>query len=310
MIGLNEDQRQFFETSRAFSENELAPIMQELDMKESDLPRPVLEKAAQLGFGGIYTSTKYGGTGLNRLDASLIFEALSAGDVSTTAYISIHNMCAWMIDAFGSTKLKETYLPDIVKMKSLASYCLTEPGAGSDAASLSSTAKLDGQDYILSGSKAFISGGGQSDIYIVMARDSATANNSISCFLIDARENPKGLSFGKKEKKLGWNSQPTRAVIFDQVRIPKERLVGTPGHGFKYALAGLDGGRINIASCSLGGAHSALAESLEYVSVRKQFGKALQEFQVSSPIFLVDILFRISSAYFTICNSAKTILVY
>ncbi|KAI9217056.1 acyl-CoA dehydrogenase/oxidase [Blastocladiella britannica] len=279
-IGLNEDQQQFFDVTRAFAATELAPRMQELDLKEGDMPHDVLQKAAELGFGSIYVSAKNGGSGLSRTDASLIFEALSAGDVSIAAYISIHNMCAWMIDAFASQELKDEYLPQLVNMSTLASYCLTEPGAGSDAGSLATTAKRDGNDYILNGSKAFISAAGQSDVYVVMARTGAADSGAagISAFLVDRRQ-VKGLSFGKKEAKMGWNAQPTRAVIMEDVRVPASRLIGEVGKGFTYAMKGLDGGRVNIASCSLGGAHAALTAAVDHAQVRKQFGKPIAAFQ-------------------------------
>ncbi|KNE58441.1 hypothetical protein AMAG_04012 [Allomyces macrogynus ATCC 38327] len=305
-VGLNEDQKQFFEMSRAFANAELAPRMQELDILETDLPRDTLKKAAELGFGGIYVDPEFGGSGLTRLDASLIFEALSTGDISTTAYITIHNMCAWMLDSFGSQELKAKYLPALTSMDLLASYCLTEPGAGSDAASLMTTAKRDGDEYILNGTKAFISGGGQSDIYIVMARTGAPGSGAsgISTFLIDRRETKSGLSFGKKEQKMGWNSQPTRAVIMEDVRVPATHMIGTEGHGFRYAMKGLDGGRINIASCSLGGALAAVEAGMEHVTVRKQFGKPIAAFQ-NAQFKLADMATELASARLLVRQAAS-----
>ncbi|ORZ39486.1 acyl-CoA dehydrogenase/oxidase, partial [Catenaria anguillulae PL171] len=282
-IGLDDDQKAFFQVSRDFAKAELAPRMLELDAKETDMPHDVLKRAADLGFGAIYVNSESGGSGLTRTDASLIFEALSTGDVSIAAYISIHNMCAWMIDSFASQELKDKYLPSMITMDRLASYCLTEPGAGSDAGNLGTMAKRDGEDYVLNGSKAFISGAGQSDIYVVMARTGAPGSGpkGITAFLIDAQDPvmKKGLSFGKKEAKMGWNAQPTRAVNMDNVRVPASHVIGEVGSGFKYAMKGLDGGRVNIASCSLGGAQAALEAAIEHVGVRKQFGKPLASFQ-------------------------------
>ena len=253
--------------------------MQQLDEKQEDLPHSVLKEAAQLGFGGIYVNDKYGGSNLSRLDASLIFEGLSQHDVSTTAYISIHNMVAYMIDHFGNEHQKGKLLPELCSMNKLASYCLTEPGSGSDAASLSTTATLEGNNYVLNGSKAFISGAGQSDIYLVMARTGDASAKGISCFIVD--KHAKGIHFGKKEKKLGWNSQPTRAITFDQCQVPKENLLGKLGQGFKIAMQGLDGGRINIASCSLGGAYGALSDTIDYIKDRKQFKQPIINYQNS-----------------------------
>ncbi|KAL1915094.1 uncharacterized protein VTP21DRAFT_7575 [Calcarisporiella thermophila] len=275
-IGLTEEQKEYQNIARSFADKELAPRMQEWDEKE-DMPVDVLKKGAELGFGGVYCKEDFGGTNLSRLETSIIFEALSTGCVSTTAYISIHNMAAWMIDTFGNEEQRAKYLPDLIAMNTLASYCLTEPGAGSDAASLATTAKKVGKHYILNGSKAFISGGGLSNVYLVMARTGQEGPKGISCFIVE--KGFPGLSFGAKEKKLGWNSQPTRAVIMEDCQVPEENLLGGEGRGFNIAMRGLNGGRINIASCSLGGAQASMEQVLEHVQVRKQFAKTLATFQ-------------------------------
>ncbi|KAG2372663.1 hypothetical protein C9374_013671 [Naegleria lovaniensis] len=270
-------------TNKHFQEH----IVSEWDRNKT-FPMETLREAAQLGFGGIYVSTDYGGTGLSRLDASIIFEQLAKGDVSTTAYLTIHNMCCWMIDQYGTPQQKERYLPALCSMEKFASYCLTEPNSGSDAASLRTRAVLseDGESYVLNGEKAFISGGGSSDVYLVMAKVSNGTSSSkkeessadaITCFIIE--KNTPGLSFGKNEVKLGWNTQPTRAVIMDNVKVKKENILGEIGQGFKIAMQGLDGGRINIATCSVGGAQQCMNMAGEYLHTRKQFGKPLSNFQ-------------------------------
>lgn len=245
--------------------------------EEEIFPVDTLKKAGELGFGAIYCREESGGTGLNRQDASVIFEALSQGCVSTTAYISIHNMCAWMIDEFGNKELSQKWIPQLSTMEKLASYCLTEPNHGSDAANLSTTAKQVGDKFILNGSKAFISGGGDTDVYIVMCRTGEQGPKGISCMLVE--KGSPGLAFGKKEKKVGWNSQPTRAVIFEDCEVPASNLIGELGDGFKIAMRGLNGGRINIASCSLGAAQSSIELARDHLKVRKQFGKTLDSFQ-------------------------------
>uniref|UniRef100_I3JYS3 short-chain 2-methylacyl-CoA dehydrogenase n=1 Tax=Oreochromis niloticus TaxID=8128 RepID=I3JYS3_ORENI len=242
----------------------MAPHMAEWDQKEI-FPVETMRKAAQLGFGGIYVQPDVGGSGLSRLDTSIIFEALSTGCVSTTAYISIHNMCAWMIDSYGNKEQREKFCPDLCSMEKFASYCLTEPGSGSDAASLLTSAQRKGDHYILNGSKAFISGGGDTDVYVVMCRTGG--------------KGPKGISFGKKEKKVGWNSQPTRAVIFEDCAVPVANRLGEEGQGFNIAMKGLNGGRINIASCSLGAAHASVQLARDHLLVRKQFGETLSNNQ-------------------------------
>ncbi|KAF6022473.1 ACAD8 [Bugula neritina] len=274
--GLTNEQKLIFETAKDFATNEMEPKMKLWD-EEEIFPRDVLQNAAQLGFGAIYCKEDYGGTGLGRLDASIIFEALSTGCVSTTAYISIHNMCAWMIDTFGTKELREKHLPSLASMERFASYCLTEPGSGSDAASISTSAVRKGDKYILNGSKAFISGGGESDVYLVMCRTGDSGPKGISCVLVE--NGSPGLSFGAKEKKVGWNSQPTRAVIFEDCEVPVSNLIGKEGQGFNIAMDGLNGGRINIASCSLGAAHRSIELARDHVLVRKQFNRTLDSFQ-------------------------------
>jgi alkylation response protein AidB-like acyl-CoA dehydrogenase len=273
---LSDDQRAIQEAAEAFAQAELAPHSAEWD-EQKHFPVDVMRQAAGLGFAGIYVREDVGGSGLGRLDAALIFEALSAGDVATAAFLSIHNMCAWMIDRFGSEELRKAYLPRLVTMELIASYCLTEPGSGSDAAALRTKAVRDGDDYVLNGSKAFISGAGVSDLYVVMVRTGEDGPKGISTVIVE--KGAPGLSFGAPERKMGWNSQPTAIVNFDNVRIPVSNRVGEEGQGFTFAMKGLDGGRVNIASCSLGGARLALDTAREYLKTRKQFGKALSEFQ-------------------------------
>lgn len=281
--GLNEDESSFYELADQFAQKELAPNMLHWDEHEY-FPVEAIRAAAALGFGAIYCKEEFGGTGLGRIEASVIFEALSKGCVSTTAFLSIHNMCVWMIDTFGNTIQKEEWMPQLTTCEKLASYCLTEPGAGSDAASLMTTAKRDGDSYILNGSKAFISGGGDTDFYVVMVRTGVDGPKGISCIVVE--KGTKGLSFGKKEQKVGWNSQPTRAVIFEDCIVPAKNIIGNIGQGFNIAMKGLNGGRVNIASCSLGGAQGALEAAIEHASIRKQFGSPLTQFQ--------DIQFKIA----------------
>jgi alkylation response protein AidB-like acyl-CoA dehydrogenase len=275
-FALTDDQRAIQDAARAFAEAELAPHSAEWD-ETKHFPVDVMRHAAEMGFCGIYTGEEHGGMALGRVEAALIFEELSRGDVSTAAFISIHNMATWMIDSFGSADLRARYVPSLVTMGKIASYCLTEPGSGSDAAAMRTTARLDGDEWVLNGSKAFISGAGTSDVYVVMARTGEPGAKGISAFVVDL--GTPGLSFGAQEKKMGWNSQPTAIVSFDDCRIPAANLLGKDGDGFRYAMMGLDGGRLNIAACSLGGARLALETAQDYVSTRKQFGKALAEFQ-------------------------------
>ena len=273
---LSEEQRAFQATARTFARDVMMPKAREWDEGEI-FPVMALRQAAALGFGGIYVKDDVGGSALSRLDAALIFEELAQGCTSTAAYISIHNMAAWMIDAFGSQELRKRFLPKLCTMEHFASYCLTEPDAGSDAASLSTRARRDGEDYILEGAKAFISGGGVSDIYVVMARTGETGSRGISCIVVE--KGTLGLSFGKQEKKLGWKSQPTAMVMFENCRVPVANRVGSEGQGFKIAMAGLDGGRLNIGACSIGGAQFCLDRTVEYMKERKQFGSRLADFQ-------------------------------
>ena len=275
-FALTEDQRAIQDAARAFAEAELAPHSAEWD-ETKHFPVDVMRQAAEMGFCGIYTGEEHGGMALGRVESAVIFEELSRGDVSTAAFISIHNMATWMIDSVGSAELRARYVPQLVTMEKIASYCLTEPGSGSDAAALRTTAVRDGDHYVLNGSKAFISGAGTSDVYVVMARTGTDGPKGISTFVVD--KDAPGLSFGGQERKMGWNSQPTAIVQFDDCRVPAANLLGEEGAGFRYALAGLDGGRLNIAACSLGGARLALETAQDYVATRKQFGRPIGEFQ-------------------------------
>jgi hypothetical protein len=275
-FALSDDQRAIEDTARAFAEAELAPHAARWD-EEKHFPVDVLRQAAALGFAGIYIGEDVGGSGLSRLDASIIFETLARGDVSTAAFLSIHNMASWMIDRFGSDDLRRRFLPRLTTMELIASYCLTEPGAGSDAASLATSARRDGETYVLSGAKAFISGGGVSDVYVVMARTGGPGAGGVSTFVVE--NGTPGLSFGAQEKKLGWANQPTAMVHFDNVVVPAANRVGDEGQGFRIAMMGLDGGRLNIASCSLGGAGFALDTAKAYLETRRQFGRPLKDFQ-------------------------------
>ena len=273
---LSADQRAIEDTARAFAAAEMTPYSARWD-EEKHFPVDVLKKAAELGFAGLYVREDVGGSALSRLDAAIVFEQLAYGDVATAAFLSIHNMASWMVDRFGSDDLRRRYLPGLTAMDLIASYCLTEPGAGSDAAALSTTARRDGGEYVLNGTKAFISGAGVSDVYLVMARTGEGGAKGVSAFLVDKGQT--GLSFGAQERKMGWNAQPTAQVIFDDCRVPEANRLGGEGEGFRFAMAGLDGGRINIAACSLGGAQLALDAATSHLTTRKQFGRALQDFQ-------------------------------
>eukprot|EP00002_Diphylleia_rotans_P013877 TRINITY_DN2702_c0_g1_i3.p1 TRINITY_DN2702_c0_g1~~TRINITY_DN2702_c0_g1_i3.p1 ORF type:complete len:376 (+),score=81.66 TRINITY_DN2702_c0_g1_i3:52-1179(+) len=275
-IGLTDDQKQIYQMACDFSKKEMLPYAAEWDEKEI-FPVDTLREAAKLGFAGVYVGEEFGGAGLGRVEAASIFEALSQSCVSTTAYISIHNMCAWMIDTYGNKEQRQQFLPELMTMEKFASYCLTEPNAGSDAASLRTSAKREGDYYILNGEKAFISGGGSSDVYIVMCRTGGPGPKGISCLVVE--KGTEGLSFGKKEKKLGWNSQPTRAVIFENCKVPIRNLIGQEGQGFSIAMKGLDGGRINIGTCSVGGAMACLEQARNHSLIRKQFGQPISNFQ-------------------------------
>ena len=276
MFALNAEQQAIAEMARGFSQQKLAPKAIEWD-QEKHFPVDVLREAAALGMGGIYVRDDFGGSGLSRLDATLIFEALATGCPSIAAYISIHNMSTWMIDRFGDEAQRAKWIPKLCAMENLASYCLTEPGAGSDAAALRMRAVKDGDAYVLNGVKQFISGAGTSDIYVVMARTSDAGAKGISAFVVE--KGTPGLSFGANEKKMGWNAQPTRQVILEDARIPAGNLLASEGDGFKIAMAGLDGGRLNIAACSLGGAQAALDKSVAYMAERQAFGRRLSDFQ-------------------------------
>src|SRR3954468_4002633 len=273
---LTEDQRAFQATARQFARDAMAPKARDWDENET-FPVAELRRAAGLGFGGIYVKDDVGGSALSRLDATIIFEELAQGCTSTAAYISIHNMAAWMIDTFGGSAQRKKFLPKLCTMEHFASYCLTEPDSGSDAASLKTKAVRDGDHYVLNGSKAFISGGGVSDVYVCMVRTGGAGPKGISCIVVE--KGTPGLSYGAPEKKLGWKSQPTAMVNFENCRVPAGNLIGKEGDGFKIAMAGLGGGRLNIAACSIGGAQFCLDRTIEYMLERKQFGSRLSDFQ-------------------------------
>lgn len=273
---LNEEQCAIQEMAQDFARDKIAPFALEWDEKEH-FPVDVMREAAALGMGGIYVRDDVGGSGLGRLDAALIFEALSTGCPAVSAFISIHNMASWMIDRFGTEEQRQKWLPQMMTMDLIASYCLTEPSAGSDAAALKTKAVRDGDDFVLNGAKQFISGAGTSDLYLVMARTGGDGASGVSCFLIP--KDAEGVSFGANEKKMGWKAQPTRTVVMEDVRIPAANMIGEEGQGFKIAMMGLDGGRLNIGACSLGGAQSALDKAIGYMGERKAFGKSLAQFQ-------------------------------
>ena len=297
---LTEEQILIQDMAKNFAASELAPYSSKWD-EEKFLDRDVFTKAAELGFMGMYSSEKHGGTALSRLDSALVFEQLAAGDVSHTAMMTIHNMATWMIDRYGDDGVRAKYVPRLTAGELIASYCLTEPGAGSDAASLSTKAVRDGDDYILNGTKTFISGAGWSDIYLVMARTSDNGAKGVSTFVIE--KGADGLSFGANEKKMGWNAQPTAQVIMEDCRIPAENLVGAEGDGFKFAMSGLDGGRINIGACSLGGAQKALDASLQYTKERSQFGKSISDFQ-NTQFMLADMATELEASRMMIYRAA------
>ena len=303
-FNLNPEQRAIQDMAKAFAAEHFLPNAAEWDEKEV-FPEKELRLAAELGLAGIYTSENVGGAGLGRLDAAIIFEELSAACPSTAAYLSIHNMVAWMIDNFANDKLRRRFLPDITNMSKMTSYCLTEPGSGSDAASLTTQAKRQGNShFVLNGSKSFISGGSTSEIYAVMCRTSEEGADGISCILVEA--GTEGLSFGSKEKKMGWNSQHTAAVHFDNCLVPIDNLVGKEGDGFKIAMAGLDGGRVNIAACSVGGARKALELAKGYSKERKQFGKRLADFQ-SIQFKIADMTTELEASRLMVHRAASSI---
>jgi acyl-CoA dehydrogenase len=276
LFSLTEDQLAIQDMARRFTADRITPFAAQWD-EEHHYPIDVWKAAGELGFGAIYVSEESGGTGLGRLEAALIFEALSYGCPATSAYLSVHNMATWIIDSFGSDDLKSRYLPGLVPMDLLGGYCLTEPGSGSDAAALKATACLEGDHYVVNGTKQFITGGGVNDVYVVMVRTGQDGPKGVSALVIE--KGWEGVSFGAPEKKLGWNASPTAQVILDNVKVPVANRIGNEGDGFKFAMAGLDGGRVNIGACSLGGAQRCLDEAVTYVKDRSQFGKTLAEFQ-------------------------------
>ncbi|HEX8899891.1 acyl-CoA dehydrogenase family protein [Vitreimonas sp.] len=289
---LTEDQQLIVETARAFAQEKLRPNAARWE--EEGLDRGVLQELAGLGFAGIYVGEEHGGSGLTRLDAALIFEELSRGCISTAAFLSIHNMCAWMIDSFANAEQRAHWLPKLTTMQTIASYCLTEPGSGSDAAALRTSAKPNGNaHYVVNGAKAFISGAGFSDLYVLMCRTGDDGPKGVSTLLVE--NGTKGLSFGKAEDKMGWRAQPTAIVNFEDCHVPAENRVGPEGEGFKYAMKGLDGGRLNIAACALGGAQDALDRALHYVKERKQFGKPIADFQ-NTQFVLADMETELAAA--------------
>lgn len=300
---LSEEQTLIQDMARQFAATELAPHSAMWD-EEKFLDRAVFETAAELGFMGIYTGEEHGGTALSRLDSAIVFEQLAHGDVSHTAMMTIHNMATWMIDRYGDADLRAKYVPRLTAGELIASYCLTEPGAGSDAASLSTKAVRDGKSYVLNGTKTFISGAGWSDIYLVMARTSDDGARGVSTFVVE--KGTAGLSFGPNEKKMGWNAQPTAQVIFEDCRIPSENRVGQEGEGFKFAMSGLDGGRVNIGACSLGGAQKALDLTLEYTKDRQQFGKSISAFQ-NTQFMLADMATELEASRVMIYRGADMI---
>ncbi|KAK5669821.1 hypothetical protein BDV3_003935 [Batrachochytrium dendrobatidis] len=301
--GLSEETKEYQSVARAFADKELAPNMSHWDENEI-FPRDTLKKAANLGFSMVYCKDDFGGTGLKTLDSVVIFEALGTGCVSTSTYLTLHNTCSWIIDTYGSQALREKYLPVMAPMDQFGSYCLTEPNSGSDAASLLTTAVKKGDSYILNGTKAFISGAGESEIYVILARTGGPGPKGISCFVVE--KGTPGLSFGKKERKVGWNSSPTRAVILEDCAIPVGNLIGQEGRGFNIATLALNIGRMNIAACGLGGAQAALETTVEYVNDRKQFGKPLSANQ-SVQFKLAEMATQLTTSRLMIREAARQI---
>ncbi|HUQ13411.1 MAG TPA: acyl-CoA dehydrogenase family protein [Novosphingobium sp.] len=291
-FALTDDQLAIQEMARKFTADRITPFAAKWD-EEHHYPREVWKAAGELGFGAIYIGEESGGIGLGRLEAALIMEAMAYGCPATSAYISIHNMASWMIERFGGDEIKARFLPELVSMDKIASYCLTEPGSGSDAAALKATARLDGDTYVLNGTKQFISGAGYNDIYVCMVRTSDDRSKGISCLVVE-KDTP-GLSFGSPEKKLGWNASPTAQVIFEDCRVPVANRVGAEGDGFRFAMAGLDGGRLNIGACSLGGAQRCLDEAVAYTKERQQFGQPVAEFQ-NTQFMLADMATDLEAA--------------
>lgn len=291
-FALTDDQLAIQEMAQRFTADNITPFAAEWDEK-SHFPRDVIQQTGELGFGAIYVSEASGGIELGRLEAALIMEAMAYGCPATSAYISIHNMAAWMIDRFGGDEVKAKFLPDLVTLEKIASYALTEPGSGSDAAALKTSARLDGDHYVLNGTKQFISGSGFNDIYVVMVRTGEHKSKGITCLVVE-KDTP-GLSFGKPEKKLGWNASPTAQLIFEDCKVPVANRVGAEGEGFRFAMAGLDGGRLNIGACSLGGAQRCLDEAIAYTKERQQFGQPVADFQ-NTQFMLADMATELEAA--------------
>jgi alkylation response protein AidB-like acyl-CoA dehydrogenase len=289
---LTDEQLQIQEVARQFTADAITPHAAEWDEKHI-FPKDTIRAAAELGFASIYVSEESGGIGLGRLEAALIMEAMAYGCPATSAFISIHNMASWMIDRFGGAEIKAKYLPSLITMERMASYCLTEPGSGSDAAALKTTAVLYGDHYVVNGSKQFISGAGENEVYVTMVRTGGEGPKGISCLVIE--KDMAGVSFGANERKLGWHAQPTRQVMFDNVRVPVENRVGAEGDGFRFAMMGLDGGRLNIGACSLGGAQRCLDEAIAYTKDRQQFGRPIADFQ-NTQFTLADMATELEAA--------------
>ncbi|HFA59567.1 MAG TPA: acyl-CoA dehydrogenase, partial [Rhodospirillales bacterium] len=298
---LDEDREALRAAAQQFARERMAPEAERWD-EEHIFPEEVLREAASLGFAGIYVGEDVGGSGLGRLDAAVLFEELATACPSTAAYISIHNMVAWMIDRFGDEAQRHRWLPELVTMDKFASYCLTEPGSGSDAASLRTSARREGDHYVLNGTKAFISGGGRSDVYVVMCRTGGEGPRGISALVVE-RDTP-GLSFGAQERKMGWHSQPTSQVLFDDCRVPVANRLGEEGQGFRIAMQALDGGRVNIAACSLGAARAALERALDYVRERRQFGQRIADFQATR-FRLADMATELEAARLLVWRAAE-----
>src|ERR1700755_2414190 len=302
-FALTEDQVAVREMARDFAAEKIAPHAIRWD-EEKHFPVDVMREAAKLGIGGVYIRDDVGGSALTRFDAALIFEALAQGCPTVSAFISIHNMASWMIDAYGNDEQRHKWLPRLCTMELAASYCLTEPSSGSDAAALKTRAVLDGDHYVVSGSKAFISGGGENEVYVTMVRTGEDGPKGITCLVID--KDMKGISFGAQEKKLGWHSQPTAQVNFDEVRVPVANRVGGEGEGFRIAMMGLDGGRLNIGACSLGGAQRCLDEALRYIKERKQFGSPIADFQATQ-FTLADMETELQAARYLLYVAAAKV---
>ena len=300
---LTDDQREIQDLARRFTADRITPFAAEWDEKHI-FPRDTIKAAAELGFAAIYVSEESGGINLGRLEAALIMEAMAYGCPATSAFISIHNMASWMIDRFGSDDLKGRYLPSLVTMDKMASYCLTEPGSGSDAAALKTSARLEGDHYIVNGSKQFISGAGENEVYVTMVRTGADGPKGISCLVID--KDMPGVSFGANERKLGWHAQPTRQVLFDNVKVPVANRVGQEGEGFRFAMMGLDGGRLNIGACSLGGAQRCLDEAIAYTKDRQQFGQRIADFQ-NTQFTLADMDTELQAARYLLYVAAAKV---